>query len=512
MVRYSLKSHITLFLLGMLFVASLLTTFVILSFWAREAAYSFSREKELALALLAEHQFYRFLSVGHEKGYSEGILQRALENQGAMTGCSRDVGVDKADLCLGGDVEAAKMSLGNMIQSIVPGEVVRRFSGSQWVGIVPGKKYLDIAMQVVGPDRVGHAVALRFALEPQYRKIWSLQRYIAIYLLVNLIILVVIAFYRIRLTVLRPVERLLQLTQSYQDEQGVPFLVLEESNELTQLYISMQQMLGRIRADREKLQQHLVSLEQANQLLQKNQEEMVRAEKLSSVGRLAAGLAHEIGNPVGIVQGYLGLIGHSDVQLGERREFCTRAEQELQRISLLIRQLLDFARPATGEKQLVDPAAIIDDALSLLIPQPLFDGIEIIRHPSEGVCSVWCDPSQLLQVLLNCLMNAADAIHAAGPQRKVVSLHCECERKGETSVVVLRLADNGVGLSSDELSAAFDPFFTTKAPGRGTGLGLSVSYALLQSMGGSISLTNRPEGGALVTIEIPKQDLALTSD
>jgi C4-dicarboxylate-specific signal transduction histidine kinase len=128
--------------------------------------------------------------------------------------------------------------------------------------------------------------------------------------------------------ILRPVERLLQLTNSYRDEHGVPFLALRESNELAQLFISMQQMLHRISADREKLHQHVASLEQANQQLRATREEMIRTEKLSSVGRLAAGLAHEIGNPVGIVQGYLGLIRQSDVAEDEREEFCRRAEQE----------------------------------------------------------------------------------------------------------------------------------------------------------------------------------------
>lgn len=500
-MRSGLTSQLTMLLSGLLIAATGLTSFVILSFWLRDAAYSYSREKELAISLLAERQFVRTLSGGHAGDYAQGIIRQTLDSGGAVLGCQQAEG--HQIFCLGDNVDAGTASLHELLKSVQPRVVTRRLSGTQWVGIVPGKQYLDIALKLTGPDQPLHAVAFRFPLEPQYAKIRSLQRYIAVYLGINLIIFLVLGFFRVRKTILRPVERLLQLTNSYRDEQGVPFLALQDSNELAQLFTSMQQMLGRIRADREKLQQHVASLEQANQQLCSTREEMIRAEKLSSVGRLAAGLAHEIGNPVGIVQGYLGLLNRNDVDVNERREFCERAEQELQRVNQLIRQLLDFARPAAGKEQVVDPYATIDEALALLSPQPLFDDIQIVRQFNSDTVRVWCDPGQLLQVVLNCLMNAADAMHAGGRRPGVLVLSGECRVQGDRLVFSIKMADNGCGLTESQLAAAFDPFFTTKPPGRGTGLGLSVSYALLQSMGGSISLENRPEGGALVTIAIP---------
>nr|WP_320012041.1 ATP-binding protein [uncultured Desulfobulbus sp.] len=500
-MRFGLKLHIIGLLLALLALASGLTLFVTLSFWSRDAAFSFSREKELTLHLLAEHQFYRYLSVGYESEYARALLQEAMEQHGAVVGCVRKQGA--AAFCLGGSDDKSMESLEKILALTSSGSVVRRFIGTQWVGLVSGKQYLDLGVQVTGPDQAKYPVALRFSLYDPYYTIWSLQRYIALYLLFNVLVLTVVGFFRIRQFLLKPVERLLQLTQSYKDEHGVPFLALQESGELAQLQVSLQQMLGRIRADREKLEQHLVSLEQANAQLHNTQQEMIRAEKLSSVGRLAAGMAHEIGNPVGIVQGYLGMLGQGEVSIEERKDFCQRAEQELYRISTLIRQLLDFARPATGKEMLVAPHEVIKGALALLRPQPLFDSIEIDDEWSAGNVQIFCDPDQLLQVLLNCLMNGADAIVAAGTKKGRIWVRTELCESIEGSLFMLTIADNGCGLSQEQLAAAFDPFYTTKPPGSGTGLGLSVSYALLEQMKGSITLSNHDGGGAKVVIKIP---------
>ncbi|MBM9614423.1 hypothetical protein JWJ90_08975 [Desulfobulbus rhabdoformis] len=500
-MRLGLKSHIITLLFTLLSMASGLTLFVTLTFWSREAAFSFSREKELALHLLAEHQFYRYLSVGYESEYARALLQEALNQHGALAGCVRKQGV--TPFCLGGIEEHSLDSLKKLLDTTSQHTVVRRFIGKRWGGAVFGKQYLDLGLRVTGPDLSNYPVALRFPLDELYRNIWSLQRYIALYLLFNVIILTVIGFFRIRQFLLKPVERLLQLTQSYKDEQGVPFLALQESSELGQLQVSLQQMLGRIRTDREKLEQHLTSLKQANTQLQNTQQEMIRAEKLSSVGRLAAGMAHEIGNPVGIVQGYLGMLGQGEVSSEERKEFCQRAEHELQRISTLIRQLLDFARPAIGKEVLVEPHQVITDALALLRPQPLFDSIDIQNEFSAGSLQIYCDPDQLLQVLLNCLINGADAISAAGRPKGQIAVKSSRQQIEGAPFFILTIADNGCGLSDEKLAALFDPFYTTKAPGDGTGLGLSVSYALLQQMKGTITLSNRKGNGAKAIIKIP---------
>ncbi|MDD2467281.1 MAG: hypothetical protein PHI97_25115, partial [Desulfobulbus sp.] len=300
-MRLGLKFHVTATLCVLLALATVLTFFVVVSFWLRESALSLAREKELELMLLAEQQEALLPQGGMAApAFLAALVAEGVKISGASVGCFQAEGATVA--CSGDDnanLDSLKQTLAASLQS---GKSARSLGGLAWVAFVPGKEYLDIALRLKTPDQSVGALALRYTLEPHYAKIRSLQRYIAGYLGVNLIILLVVGFYRFRARIFQPVEHLIRLTDSYIDERGVPFLALQGGDELEQLAGSMQQMLGRIQADREKLQQHVDSLQGANQQLIARREEMVRTEKLSSVGRLAAGLAHEIGNPIGIVQ------------------------------------------------------------------------------------------------------------------------------------------------------------------------------------------------------------------
>jgi signal transduction histidine kinase len=368
----------------------------------------------------------------------------------------------------------------------------------------PHKEYLDIGVSVVAPHQQIGALVLRYSLDTHYGSVRSMKRYIFGYLGINFIILVVLGFFRMREQLFRPVERMIRMTDSYRDENGVPFLSIQGGDELSQLSASMQQMLTRIKSDRETMQRQVASLEEANLQLIATREEMVRSEKLSSVGRLAAGLAHEIGNPIGIVQGYLGLIQQQGLNEKEKQDFCWRAEQELQRISQLVRRLLDLSRSGSGEEQEVDAHLVLKEVVSLLRPQPLMDGIDIRVSLSAAESLVRINPDQLLQVFLNCLINAADAMPVSeSASRGIIEISTDVVDDESCRNVRVVISDTGTGLDHEVLSNAFDPFFTTKEPGKGTGLGLSVSYALIKGMGGRISLANREGGGAAVSIILP---------
>lgn len=496
-----LKLHVTALFFALLVAATGLTFFVIGSFWLRDSALSLAREKGVEMAAVAERLAGRRMELGKERGFFAALVNEGVSRAGAMSGCGQaEHGVV---LCLGQPLPDRQHLERQLREAMQTGKAVRSLNGLAWVGVVPGKKYLDIALPAISPDHVRGGVALRFSLEPHYARIRTMQRLVAGYLAVNLIVLLVIGFFRLRSAVFRPVEQLIRLTDSYRDESGVPFLALQGGDELRQLAGSMQQMLARIKADQDKLREHVASLQEANRQLIASREEMVRAEKLSSVGRLAAGLAHEIGNPLGIVQGYLGLIRHDDLGGAEREEFCSRAEHELQRIGQLVRQLLDFSRPASGHQEAIDPHQVLAEVIALLQPQPLMDSITLTTRFAAMDCLVHANPAQLMQVLLNCLINAADAIRAATSGQGTIEVATDVDLIEPARMLRITISDTGVGLTKDELANAFDPFFTTKEPGRGTGLGLSVSYALLKSMGGVISLANREGGGAVVTIALP---------
>lgn len=500
-MQHGLKVHITITLLALLVAATGLSFFVMTSFWLRDGALSLAREKELQLALLAATMGQQAEEPGAGPpggaAFFSFLAVESLRASGAVAACLR-VGSEVS--CFG----AEKNHHAGLAQTLddIPPVTTRSLHGLAWAGVVPGRRYLDLSLPLNSPDKVSGSLALRFPLEPLNQRIHGLQRYIVVYLGVNLIVLLIIGFFRFHQGVIRPVDNLIRRTDSYTDEGGVPFLALEGGNELGQLAGSMERMLVRIKADREQLQRHLASLQEANQELIATREEMVRAEKLSSVGRLAAGLAHEIGNPLGIVQGYLGLIGQKDLREEERREFCSRAEQELQRISLLVHRLLDLSRPATGISGDVDVHRVLEEVIDLLRPQPLLDGIDLTSRLTAADAVVHGNAAQLLQVFLNCLINAADAVHAVG-DRGAIEVCTEIIERDRVRSLRITITDSGTGLAEAERANVFDPFFTTKEPGKGTGLGLSVSYALIKAMRGDISLANREGGGAVATIILP---------
>jgi hypothetical protein len=225
-----------------------------------------------------------------------------------------------------------------------------------------------------------------------------------------------------------------------------------------------------------------VSLKNANLDLQRAQADVIRAEKLSTVGRLASGVAHEIGNPLGIVLGYLELLNRSDTGDAERRDYIKRSVVEIERIGAIIQQLLDFSRPAKGVPTLVSAHTVMAEVVEMLSVQPIFAGIDFHLQLSAGCDSVCADRDQIKQVLINLALNAADAVTAKGCGRQgriVMSSELTPSNAGAVSSAAdreeprffsIRCADNGAGIPEDQLSCVFDPFFTTKEPQRGAGV------------------------------------------
>lgn len=495
-----MKLSVTLTLAVLLFLATVLTFFLVSTFWLRESALALAREQELTLTV-AVGKIDRLPEADRKEAFFAAVLPGGPGDSGVIAACLKEA---TGTISCRGAGEPDRQGLAQTLAELNSPGSVRTLSGLTWVLGVPAKKYLDVGIPLDSGQHTSARVVIRYSLEAHFNPLRTMQRTLAGYLGLNLIILTVIGFFRFRTRLFRPMDHLIRLADSYSDESGVPFLALHGGNELAQLTGAMQQMLARIKADREKLQQHVASLEAANQQLIATREEMVRSEKLSSVGRLAAGLAHEIGNPIGIILGYLSLIQQQDLSEQEKQDFCGRAEQELQRISQLVRRLLDLSRPVSGDEQEVDVHLVLNEVVSLLRPQPLMDGIDIRVSLLAEESLVRSNADQLLQVLLNCLINAADAMPAGGPTgRGAIEISTDVVVDDSCRNVRVVISDTGTGLAQEALANAFDPFFTTKEPGKGTGLGLSVSYALIKGMGGKISLANREGGGAVVSIVLP---------
>ena len=270
------------------------------------------------------------------------------------------------------------------------------------------------------------------------------------------------------------------------------------SGELGELEAAFDRMTRQLSQERRQIQLHISELEVANREIASTQERLVLTEKLASVGELAAGVAHEIGNPIAVLQGYLEMMADAELPESTRAEYVRIMEDAVDRVATIIRDLLDFARPADDRDAVADLARSVEAAANLVRPQRRFRDIELrLQLPPEPV-PVAIPEGRLEQVLLNLLLNAADA----SPERtRVVVTVAPHHAAGEASVTV---ADGGAGIAPAVLSRIFDPFFTTKETGQGTGLGLAVCHGIAQTWGGRIEVTSEPGEGARFTVVLPR--------
>ncbi len=236
--------------------------------------------------------------------------------------------------------------------------------------------------------------------------------------------------------------------------------------------------------------------------LTRAQERLVRSERLASVGRLAAGLAHEIGNPISAILGFQDLLLMGGLSPEEERDFTERTKRETERIHKVLRDLLDFARPA-AQPRLAEPerpcsvADAVTDAVALVRPQKDWKGIDLSTDLGGGLPLVTLNHERLVQVLLNLLLNAGDVVPKEGGHVVV-----RASRTPEKHVRI-EVEDDGPGIAPDIEPRLFEPFATTKDVGKGTGLGLAVCRGLVESAGGTITAEKGALGGARFVIDLP---------
>jgi signal transduction histidine kinase len=226
-------------------------------------------------------------------------------------------------------------------------------------------------------------------------------------------------------------------------------------------------------------------------------EQMSRAERLASVGKLAAGLAHELNNPLGVIRCYAELLAKSAASEEQKSDAAVILKHTEQAKGVL-RDLLDFARPKAATDRDTDLAAAAREVAGVFAPQAAKRGAEIGVAAPEGLPPVRVEPQVVEHMLANLLLNALEVLPAQDG-RITVGLESD-PAAGE---VVLRVADNGPGIPAEDLPHVFDPFFTTKEVGKGTGLGLTVIYGFMRDLGGRVEAANRPGGGAVFTLRFP---------
>jgi signal transduction histidine kinase len=304
----------------------------------------------------------------------------------------------------------------------------------------------------------------------------------------------------------RPVSRILDAAEDLGGAAAGELPLLAPPGEggghgLSRAALAFERAGAALAGERARLADKVAELERANDELLRARESLLRADRLATLGRLASGIAHEVGNPLGAITGY--------VELARRRlrgapnpevdDFLARIGAEASRIDAIVRDLLDFARPAPPLLGAVDLAAAVDAAVRLARVQARFREVEVKVDLAAAPGPVLADERRLAQVFLNLFLNAGDAM--AGRGRVTVTTR-PLSGAGGAPRLEVSVVDTGPGIAPEHLGRIFEPFFTTKEPGQGTGLGLAVCHGIVASFGGAIAAESPPAGGAAFRLEL----------
>ena len=362
-------------------------------------------------------------------------------------------------------------------------------------------------------------------------------KFILLYMTLGSLVFLIFGTILISRTLVHPLEKTIRVMQRVADGDLQQKVEPAGENEVGLLARTFNTMAEKLKGHERALNEHVKRLQKMNQELKESQQEVIQSEKLASVGLLAAGVAHEIGNPLGAVLGYIRLLEQDAVNTEEKNDYLKRMEKELLRIDGIVRDLREYSKPSPCKIVPTGVNELVRDTVRMVKRQRDFRNIRLELLLDESVPQVALDPGQLQQVLVNLLLNAKDAMDCEGtlriisrrsrfalPDRKRTAGPARREddppgidfrllrRRNPArkwpflegqEVVEIEVLDTGPGISEEHLLRVFDPFFTTKEAGHGTGLGLSVSQRIIESFYGDIQIRSGPNESVRVRIRLP---------
>ncbi len=307
-----------------------------------------------------------------------------------------------------------------------------------------------------------------------------------------------ITFFTHRL-VNRPVKKLLRQTQRIAQGDLDTFVQGGSHDEMGDLSDSFNQMTASLKVARAELEGWAENLEakieSRTREIKQMQNQLIRSEKLASLGRLVAGIAHEINNPLTGLLIFANLI-KSNPQLGKAlKDDVAVIINEAERCAKIVRGLLDFARESIPQKKMASLNKIMEATFALIGRQSCFQNIEVVHDYQADLPQIFIDENLMEQVFINMLLNAAESIPGAG--QIFIKTYTE-----KDEYVCLQMTDTGTGIKEEDLGKVFDPFFTTKSQ-KGTGLGLSISYGIIERHGGTIEVQSNINKGTTFIIKLP---------
>ncbi len=386
--------------------------------------------------------------------------------------------------------------------------------GGKTVGILSLHPVVDVTLPYSEPGGRIRGIRVRFfspGIEEEAKRLVGVA---ASLVGVDVVLIVLFGYLLMDRSVVRPVRRLAAVSEKV--AAGDYLLRAEETpgNELGQLGASFNRMIAAILSAQEKARQA--------------ERDTFRSEKLATVGRLAAGVAHEVGSPLMAIRGYAEYLRKTSPGSGERDECLAKIVAETGKIENIVRGLLTVAAPVGGEEGETNVNEVVRETVELLSFRKMFREIDVGVEYGDAD-RVRMSAGRFRQVLLNILLNAVDAMEGRGslairtfpvpgwtPPPMRIARRRASDPPGEehprpwsgspekpAKAVAVAVADTGRGIRSEDLKNIFDPFFTTKEPGKGTGLGLSVSRAIVEAVGGEILAESDEGKGSTFTVILP---------
>jgi signal transduction histidine kinase len=291
----------------------------------------------------------------------------------------------------------------------------------------------------------------------------------------------------------------LYLVHIWRDWSHHPDYTFQQYAEIA-MYLIVAALVGYLsraqRRTREQLENAGSRLKEAYQQLNETFDQLRHSDRLASLGQLSAGIAHEIRNPLGSIQGAVDILAQDLPPADPKTEFAQIARKEVSRLEKLTSEILQFSKPSPPRQLPIDWRKIVEAAFRLCSDQAHRQGVEIIRRTEAPDAVILVDPEQVKQVLINILINAIQAQPGGG--RIIIG------GRIEGGDLVLSIQDEGSGMTPEQLDHIFDPFFTTRR--EGTGLGLSISYQLVKNNGGNIRAASEAGRGACFYVSFPVHD------
>ncbi len=395
--------------------------------------------------------------------------------------------------------EDGSRAIGTLVSEEVYDNVLKE--GNRWVGeaFVVNATYLAAYEPIRDPMNRTIGILYVGVLKQPFDDV--LQKTVMTFLGIAFLGIVLIVFVSVHLAkrIATPLRRLEEVSRRVANGDYKHEFKANGPVEVEHLAYSLNQMAKELEVEKRELEEWGRTLEkkvaERAEEMKKIHSQLFRSEKLASLGKLAAGVAHEINNPL------TGILTNSSLLLEDlekddpRREDVEVMVKETIRCREIVKRLLDFARQTQPQKKLASINALIENIILLVRNQALFRSITIEKQLTEGIPEVLVDPDQIQQVFVNIILNAAEAMSKGG------KLAIESKVSTDGRWILISFADTGPGIPESERERIFDPFYTTKE--HGTGLGLSISYGIVEQHGGTISVESSVGKGSTFTIQLP---------